>query len=134
MCRRAWTRCWICIAHRIQVLQLSKEIDERTKASVDERQREFMLREQMKTIQKELGEGDEGGDDIEDLTKAVAEAGMPPEVEAHVKKELKRLARMPEVIDRIFDGAHLSGVADRAAVEDRRRRAHRYRGGAPHPR
>jgi len=46
------------LAHRIQIMQLTKEIDERTKASVDERQREFLLREQMKTIQKELGEGD----------------------------------------------------------------------------
>ncbi|MEO8631498.1 MAG: endopeptidase La, partial [Betaproteobacteria bacterium] len=84
------------IDHRIQVLKLSKEIDDRTKASVDERQREFLLREQMKTIRKELGDDDEGGADIDDLQKAVAEAGMPEEVEKHVKKELKRLARMPD--------------------------------------
>jgi len=85
------------LAERIEVLKISKEIDERTKASVDQRQREFMLREQMKTIQKELGEGEEGGGaDIAELEKAVAEAGMPEEVEAHVRKELKRLARMSE--------------------------------------
>jgi len=85
------------LANRIEVLRISKEIDERTKASVDERQREFMLREQMKTIQKELGEGEEGsGAEIEDLKKAVAEAGMPEEIEKHVTKELKRLARMPD--------------------------------------
>ncbi len=84
------------IDHRIQVLKLSKEIDDRTKASVDERQREFLLREQMKTIRKELGDDDESGADIDDLQKAVAEAGMPEEVETHVKKELKRLARMPD--------------------------------------
>jgi ATP-dependent Lon protease len=65
------------LAHRIEVLKISKEIDERTKASVDERQREFMLREQMKTIQKELGEGEGGNGDAEDLAKAIAEAGMP---------------------------------------------------------
>jgi ATP-dependent Lon protease len=84
------------LAHRIQVLKISKEIDERTQASVDQRQREFMLREQMKTIQKELGEGEEGGADGEDLAKAIAEAGMPEEVEKQAVKELKRLSRMPE--------------------------------------
>ena len=85
------------LADRIEVLKISKEIDERTKASMDERQREFVLREQLKTIQKELGEGEEGGRaEIEELTKAIAEAGMPEEVEKHASKELKRLARMPE--------------------------------------
>jgi ATP-dependent Lon protease len=85
------------LAERIEVLKISKEIDERTKASVDQRQREFMLREQMKTIQKELGEGDDDpGAEVAELEKAVAEAGMPEEVEAHVRKELKRLARMSE--------------------------------------
>jgi len=85
------------LAERIEVLKISKEIDERTKANVDQRQREFMLREQMKTIQKELGEGDgDPGAEAAELEKAVAEAGMPEEVEAHVRKELKRLARMSE--------------------------------------
>ncbi|HTT38189.1 MAG TPA: endopeptidase La [Burkholderiales bacterium] len=85
------------LAHRIEVLKISKEIDERTKASMDERQREFVLREQLKTIQKELGEGEEGGHaEVEELSKTVAEAGMPEEVEKHVRKELKRLARMAE--------------------------------------
>ena len=83
------------LAHRIEVLKISKEIDDRTKANVDQRQREFMLREQMKTIQQELGEG-EGEGDAEDLAKALAEAGMPEEVEKHALKELKRLQRMPE--------------------------------------
>jgi len=84
------------LARRIEVLRLSKEIDERTKESVDKRQREFMLREQLKTIQKELGEDEEGGNDLADLEKAIDEAGMPEEVDAHARKELKRLARIPE--------------------------------------
>jgi ATP-dependent Lon protease len=84
------------LGRRLEVLKLSKEIDERTKESVDKRQREYLLREQMKTIQKELGEDDEGGADIEELEKAIDEAGMPEEVEAHARKELKRLARIPE--------------------------------------
>ena len=84
------------LARRIEVLKLSKEIDERTKESVDKRQREFMLREQLKTIQKELGEDEEGENDLADLEKVIDEAGMPAEVEAHARKELKRLARIPE--------------------------------------
>ncbi|PWT70365.1 MAG: endopeptidase La [Proteobacteria bacterium] len=83
------------LAHRIEVLKISKEIDDKTKANVDERQREFMLREQMKAIQQELGEG-ESENDAEDLAKAIAEAGMPDEIEKHATKELKRLQRMPE--------------------------------------
>jgi ATP-dependent Lon protease len=85
------------LAHRIEVLKLSREIDERTKETMDKRQREFILREQLKTIQKELGEGEEGGaaEGLE-LEKAVVEAGMPDEVEKHARKELKRLQRMPE--------------------------------------
>src|SRR5690606_31815889 len=84
------------LARRIEVLRLSKEIDERTKESVDKRQREFMLREQLRTIQKELGEDEEGEGDVAELEKAIDEAGMPEEVEAHARKELKRLARIPE--------------------------------------
>jgi ATP-dependent Lon protease len=84
------------LAQRIQVLKLSREIDERTKASMDERQREFLLREQMKTIQKELGETDGTSEEIAELEKKVTEAKMPEEVDAHARKELKRLARMNE--------------------------------------
>jgi ATP-dependent Lon protease len=84
------------LARRIEVLKLSKEIDERTKETVDKRNREFLLREQLKTIQQELGEGEEGGGDLEELEKAIAEAGMPEEVETHARKELKRVARIPE--------------------------------------
>jgi ATP-dependent Lon protease len=85
------------LARRIEVLKLSREIDERTKETVDKRNREFLLREQLKTIQKELGEGDEGGSaDLQELEKQLEQAGMPEEVEAHARKELKRLARIPE--------------------------------------
>jgi ATP-dependent Lon protease len=85
------------LAHRIEVLRLSQQIGERTKASMDDRQREFLLREQLKSIQKELGEGDEAKtDEIDALRKAIAEAGMPEEVEKQALKELKRLERMPD--------------------------------------
>jgi ATP-dependent Lon protease len=83
------------VSHRIQVLKLSQEIDKQTKQSLDERQREYVLREQLKTIQKELGE-DETGDELEELAKAIDDAQMPEEVEQQARKELKRLRKMPE--------------------------------------
>ena len=84
------------LAHRIEVMKLSKQIDDRTKASMDDRQRKFMLQEQMKAIRKELGEDDGASADLDDLKKAVAEAGMPEEVLKQAEKELKRLERSNE--------------------------------------
>ena len=85
------------LAQRIEVLRLSREIDERTKASMDERQREYLLREQLKSIQKELGEGEDGNAaEVAELRKAIADAQMPEEVEKQATKELKRLERMSD--------------------------------------
>ena len=85
------------LAQRLEVLRLSREIDERTKASMDERQREYLLREQLKSIQKELGEGDEGNTaEIAELRQAITDAQMPEEVEKQASKELKRLERMSD--------------------------------------
>jgi ATP-dependent Lon protease len=83
------------LTHRIEVLKLSKEIGEQTQGKIDERQREFILREQLKTIKKELGE-DQAQDDVEELRAAIEKAHMPAEVEQQAKKELKRLEGMPE--------------------------------------
>ena len=85
------------IAHRIEVLQISREIDERTKVNVGQREREFLLREQMKAIKKELGEDGSGNAaEIEELRKLIAEASMPDEVAKQAQKELQRLARMSD--------------------------------------
>jgi ATP-dependent Lon protease len=84
------------LASRIEVLRLSAEIGKQTKAAIDERQREALLREQMAAIQRQLGEGDGKAAEVEELNKAIAEAGMPPEVEEQAKKELRRLERTPE--------------------------------------
>jgi ATP-dependent Lon protease len=85
------------LAHRIEVLRLSQEIGRQTKASLDERQREVLLREQMAAIQKQLGEGEESkAAEIAELDKAISEAGMPKEVEDQARKELRRLQKMPE--------------------------------------
>jgi ATP-dependent Lon protease len=84
------------LTHRIEVLKVSREIDERTRASIDDRNREHLLREQMRTIQKELGDGDQTASEIAELDRAITEAKMPEEVEKQARKELKRLERMPE--------------------------------------
>jgi ATP-dependent Lon protease len=85
------------LGYRTEVLRLSRQISEQTKEKIDDRQREFLLREQLKTIQKELGEGEDAkSQEIAELAKKIAEAKMPPEVEEHAKRELARLERMPE--------------------------------------
>src|SRR5215472_10232436 len=85
------------LAHRIEVLRLSQEIGRQTKAKLDERQREVLLREQMAAIQRQLGEGEEGkAAEIAELDKAISNAGMPKEVEDQARRELRRLQRMPE--------------------------------------
>jgi ATP-dependent Lon protease len=85
------------LAHRIEVLRLSQEIGRQTKAKLDERQREVLLREQMAAIQRQLGEGEAAkAAEIAELDKAISNAGMPKEVEDQARKELRRLQRMPE--------------------------------------
>ncbi|MGA0561515.1 endopeptidase La [Ancylobacter sp. VNQ12] len=84
------------LAHRIEVLRLSQEIGRQTKASLDERQREVLLREQMAAIQKQLGEDNGNSQEIADLEKQVADAGMPDDVEQMARKELGRLRRMSD--------------------------------------
>jgi ATP-dependent Lon protease len=84
------------LSRRIEVLKVTREVDERTRESIGDANRKHVLREQMRTIQKELGEEDEGAADIADLERAIAEAKMPGEVEKQARKELKRLARMPD--------------------------------------
>ncbi|ARP91233.1 endopeptidase La [Bordetella genomosp. 9] len=84
------------LSARVNVLKLSREIGEKTRAQFDERQREHVLREQLRQIQKELGEGDDTAAEVEELKNAIDNAGMPEDVLAHARKELKRLQRMSE--------------------------------------
>ena len=84
------------LARRIEVLKISRDVADRTRESIGDVNRKHLLREQMRTIQKELGEGDESAAEIEELDKAIGEAHMPEEVEKVARKELKRLERMPE--------------------------------------
>jgi ATP-dependent Lon protease len=84
------------LAQRIEVLKLSKQIGEQTQQSLSSQQREHILREQLRAIQKELGEGDEKSVELAELREAVEKAGMSKDAEDQAKKELKRLERMPD--------------------------------------
>jgi ATP-dependent Lon protease len=84
------------INRRIEVLKVSRQIDERTREAFDERQKEAVLRERLRQIQKELGETDGSGAELAELKKAIAEAGMPPEAEEQALRELGRLERMSD--------------------------------------
>jgi ATP-dependent Lon protease len=95
--RERLDRLLAMVAHRIEVMQISQEIGQRTKANMGRREREFVLREQMKAIQKELGEDGEGAAaEIGELRKLIEQAGMPEEVAKQAEKELKRLERMSD--------------------------------------
>ena len=84
------------LGRRIEVLKVSRQIDERTREAFDERQKEAVLRERLRQIQKELGETDTASAELDDLKQAVKDAGMPAEVEEQAQRELKRLERMPD--------------------------------------
>ncbi|HEX7437352.1 MAG TPA: endopeptidase La, partial [Caldimonas sp.] len=84
------------LSRRIEVLRLSKEIGERTKEQLDDRQRKFLLREQLKTIQQELGENGGSDEEVARLEETIAKAGMPADIEAHARKELRRLQNMSD--------------------------------------
>lgn len=83
------------LTKRVEVLRLSRQIEQQTKDAIDGRQREFVLREQLKQIQKELGEDADDGE-VSELGAAISAAGMPADIEEHARKELKRLERMNE--------------------------------------
>jgi ATP-dependent Lon protease len=78
----------------IDVQQLEKRIRGRVKSQMEKSQREYYLNEQMKAIQKELGELDDTPNDIDELTRKIAEAGMPKAVETKAKSELNKLKQM----------------------------------------
>jgi ATP-dependent Lon protease len=79
----------------LEVLELGSKIQSQVQSEVGRNQREYFLREQLKAIQKELGEGDDQTKDIEELQEKVDAAGMPDVVRKEALRELDRLARMP---------------------------------------
>lgn len=88
-------RLTVHLNKKLETLELSQEIQEKIKEGMDKTQRDYMLREQLKAIQKELGEGDERTVEIDELKKRLTETAMPDEVRDLASKELDRLSRMP---------------------------------------
>jgi len=78
----------------IQVLELSNKIQSEVKGEMDKAQREYFLREQLKAIQKELGEVDDRQEEFEDLKRSIKKARMPKDIEKVAFKELKRMSKM----------------------------------------
>ena len=79
----------------LEVLELGSKIQSQVQSEVGKNQREYFLREQMKAIQKELGEGDEQAREIEELREKIEAAGMPEEAKKDALRELDRLSKMP---------------------------------------
>jgi len=84
------------LIHRIEVLRLQRQIEANTREAIDDRQKEILLREQMRQIQKQLGDNEDSSEELQELAEAIDEAGMPPEALEQAKKELRRLQRMPD--------------------------------------
>jgi ATP-dependent Lon protease len=82
------------LSKELEVLELRSKINEQVQEQVSQNQREYLLREQMKAIQKELGEMDDAQAEIEELRTKVDQAGMTPEAKKECERELKRLAKM----------------------------------------
>ena len=122
------------LAQQIEVLRLSKQIGEQTQELLAGRQREHILREQLRQIQKELGEGEDGQAEIAELREAIEKAGMSEEAEKQALKELKRLERMPEAsAEHGMVRTYLDWLIElpwSIALGG----SHRHRRSAPHPR
>ncbi len=84
----------VLLAREVELSELRSKIQSQVQGQLSQSQREFYLREQVKAIQKELGESDETQQDVEELRQTLDAAGMPDEVKAEAMKELKRLTRI----------------------------------------
>ncbi|MEE9559034.1 MAG: endopeptidase La [Candidatus Brocadiales bacterium] len=83
------------ISREMEVLKMAKKIQGQVKSELDKGQREYYLRQQLKAIQDELGEGDERTMEVNELKKKVEEAKLPPEAKKEADRELSRLEKMP---------------------------------------
>jgi ATP-dependent Lon protease len=83
------------LVREIEVLEIGQKIQNEARSEIDKVQREYFLREQLKAIQKELGEGDEQAAEVEEFRSKIDAAGMPEEAEKQARRELERLSRLP---------------------------------------
>lgn len=83
------------LSKELEVLELGRKIQQDAQSEMEKTQREYYLREQIKAIQRELGEADEQMMEVDEFRKKIAEAAMPEEAEKEAKRELDRLSRLP---------------------------------------
>lgn len=86
------------LAKEMEVLELERKINIRVRKQMEKTQKEYYLREQIKAIQKELGDKDDRTAEVEELREKIAEASLPKEVEEKALKELERLEKMPPMV------------------------------------
>ncbi len=108
-----------------EVLELGSKIQSQVQSEVGKNQREYFLREQMKAIQKELGEGDDQTKEIEELREKIEAAGMPDDGEEGGAPRAGPALEDARRRGRVHGLAHLPRLADRAAVGEAHRRGHR---------
>lgn len=114
------------LTEQLEALELSQKIQTQVRAGMDKAQREYYLREQLKAIQQELGEGDERTQEAEELRKRIEETPLPDEVREAAMRELARFARMPPAaaeysvvrtyLDWILELPWLKGTEDRLDI------------------
>ena len=86
------------IVNEIEILELERRINLRVRKQMEKTQKEYYLREQMKAIQKELGERDERGTEIDEYRQKIKEAALPADAEEKALKEVERLEKMPPMV------------------------------------
>lgn len=82
------------VMRELDVLELGQKLQTRVRKSIDKDQREYYLRQQLKAIQRELGDADEGSVELDELAERIAEADLPEKVQAAAEREYDRLSRM----------------------------------------
>ena len=118
----------VILTKELEVLELGKKIQLEVKEGIDKTQREYYLREQLKAIQKELGEKDEKSLEIEEYRQKIIERGLSPAAAKEAERELNRLSRMNSASPEYSVALSYSGLADRTALADPYRRQSGYRG------
>ena len=107
------------LSKELEVLELGRKIQSQAQDEMTKTQREYFLREQLKAIQKELGEGDEQEAEIQEYERRIGEAGMPEEAEKEARRELDRMRKMPVAGRRVHRHQDLPGLDGQPAVEHR---------------
>lgn len=83
------------LTREVEVLEIGQKIQSEARSEIEKMQRDYFLREQLKAIQRELGEGDEQAAEVEELRKKIEAAGMTEEADKQARRELDRLSRLP---------------------------------------